>query len=65
MLTKNSYGVTRVWMQQWDYLMYDAAAMQTAMRTFLRSAKGKEIDMDIVKARCVLFTGVLEITLTA
>ncbi|KAL2069059.1 hypothetical protein VTL71DRAFT_15397 [Oculimacula yallundae] len=44
------YGVTKVYNQQWEYLLSDAQIAQNTMRTLIKVARVAELDANVIKA---------------
>ncbi|KAH7336203.1 hypothetical protein BKA65DRAFT_402806 [Rhexocercosporidium sp. MPI-PUGE-AT-0058] len=44
------YGVTKVYNQQWEYLLLDAQIAQNTMRTLFKVTRNNELDSDALKA---------------
>ncbi len=51
MLTRDSYGVSKVYNQQWGYLLVDTQAAQTMMRALIKATRNNnELDPSAGKA---------------
>ena len=49
--SQNSYGVSKVYNQQWEYLLLDTQTAQNTMRTLIKVARNTETDATAVKAQ--------------
>lgn len=52
-LTRDSYGVSKVYNQQWEYLLLDVQSAQTSIRTLFKSARNNQLDLSAGKAQYV------------
>lgn len=50
-LTIHSYGISKVYDQQWEYLLTDAQAAQNSMRALLKVVRTGGLDPQAGKAR--------------